>query len=89
MKNDWSLPSPSYSSYFSDIFGFIFMLIFLFIIIFIIVAWIIEFLELMSFKDSQFIGKNDKVLWFIFFLVLPILAPFIFKYFKKKYYTEN
>ena len=84
-----SWPNPRAGIMQSNIMEILFMLIFILIILLVIAIWITEFLELMSFKDSQFIGKNDKVLWFIFFLVVPILAPFVYKYFKKKYYISK
>ena len=73
----------------SDIIEIFFIFLLIMLIFLFIIYWITQFLELMSFKDSQFIGKNDKVLWFIFFLIIPILAPFVYKYFRQKYYTSN
>ena len=59
------------------------LLIVIVLIVIIIIFWFIEFIFLMSLNDSNFPGKSDKVLWFIVFFILPLLAPFLFRSWKK------
>jgi hypothetical protein len=40
--------------------------------------WIMQFIRLMRMPDAAFPGRYDKVLWVVTFLVIGLLAPFIF-----------
>ncbi len=55
----------------------------LFTIIIIIIIWIRQFVFLMSLEDSMFPGKYDKILWYVVFIVSPIITPFAFMLWKK------
>ena len=59
------------------------LLIILALIILIIIRWWEEFIFMMSLNDSNFPGKSDKILWFIVFFILPLVAPFLFRSWKK------
>ena len=54
---------------------------YLFILLFVLVLlvfWIIQFAQLMAMRDEDFPGRFDKVLWFIAFLTLNVVAASIF-----------
>lgn len=44
--------------------------------------WITQFVQLMVFSDSDFPGRNDKILWVIIYIVFSPLAPFLFMWWK-------
>lgn len=47
------------------------------------IFWICQFVLLMALQDEILPGRHDKVLWFIAFLLCPILAPFAFLLWRK------
>ena len=54
---------------------------YLFILLFalvLLVFWIIQFAQLMAMRDDEFPGRYDKILWFIAFLTLNVVAASIF-----------
>ena len=52
-------------------------------ICFFLAIWYPQFIFMMVLSDSDFPGKADKILWFIAFLVIPYLAPFLFRSWQK------
>ncbi len=50
-----------------------------------VVFWIYQFIQLMLLTDADFPGKNDKVLWFVAFMLLSVLAPGLFVWWKQSY----
>ncbi len=51
-------------------------------------VWIHQFTFLMSLSDHQLPGRHDKLIWALFFFMIPILAPFIFIMWKKMVSAE-
>ena len=47
--------------------------------------WITQLVQLMVFRDNDFPGRNDKILWVIIYIVFVPLAPFIFMWWKSVY----
>lgn len=47
------------------------------------IFWVCQFVLLMDLQDDILPGRHDKVLWFIAFLVCPILTPFAFLLLRK------
>jgi hypothetical protein len=54
-----------------------YLVILLFILV-LLVFWIIQFAQLMAMRDDEFPGRFDKILWFIAFLTLNVVAASIF-----------
>lgn len=51
----------------------------------VIVIWGYQFIQLMLLSDSDFPGRHDKVLWFVAFILVYPLAPFVFIQWKQAY----
>ncbi len=47
-----------------------------------IYLWITQLVQLMVFRDNDFPGRNDKILWVIIYIVFVPVAPFIFMWWK-------
>ena len=47
--------------------------------------WASSFVFMMCLSDSDLPGRHDKVLWFITFLMLSLLAPLLFSMWKRAY----
>lgn len=60
--------------------GLIFMLV---------ICWFWQFIQLMILSDSDFPGKNDKILWFLIFIIFPFIGPGAFIWWKKAYLYER
>jgi hypothetical protein len=54
-----------------------YLVILLFVLV-LLVFWIIQFAQLMAMRDDEFPGRFDKILWFIAFLTLNVVAASIF-----------
>jgi hypothetical protein len=54
-----------------------YLLILLFVLV-LFVFWIIQFAQLMAMRDDEFPGRYDKILWFVAFLTLNVIAASIF-----------
>ena len=61
----------------------IFSLLLLIVIVALIVIWCKEFILMMALGDSDYPGRYDKTLWFITFIIFSIVAPFLFRGWKK------
>jgi hypothetical protein len=48
------------------------------------VFWIVEFIDLMRYEDTDFPGKYDKVFWFIILLLFNIIGAFMFSIYKRR-----
>jgi hypothetical protein len=53
-------------------------LVMLLFILVLLVFWIIQFAQLMAMRDDEFPGRFDKILWFVAFLTLNVVAASIF-----------
>jgi hypothetical protein len=53
-------------------------LVMLLFVLVLLVFWIIQFAQLMAMRDDEFPGRFDKILWFIAFLTLNVVAASIF-----------
>lgn len=40
--------------------------------------WVYQFVQLMSFADTDFPGTHDKILWVVAFLTMFLFAPLAF-----------
>jgi len=49
------------------------------------VVWLRQFVKLMLLSDTDFPGKYDKCLWTAVFVLLSIIAPFAFMFWKSAY----
>jgi hypothetical protein len=47
------------------------------------IFWVYEFVQLMLLADGDFPGRYDKALWVVAFVVLFVIAPFAFLYWKR------
>ena len=50
-----------------------------------VVIWLWQFIQLMLLSDSDFPGKYDKILWVAAFLLVCVVAPFAFLWWKTAY----
>lgn len=48
-------------------------------------VWFYQFVQLMLLSDSDFPGKHDKILWVAAFVLVFVLAPFAFLWWKSAY----
>lgn len=55
----------------------------------IVLAWIVYFAQMMSLADTDFPGKYDKILWFVVFVLLFVVAPFAFWIWKNCYLFDE
>jgi len=51
----------------------------------IMVVWVYQFVQLMLLADSDFPGKHDKALWVAAFILVCVIAPFAFLWWKTAY----
>lgn len=51
----------------------------------VVVIWLWQFIQLMLLSDSDFPGKYDKILWVAAFLLVCVVAPFAFLWWKTAY----
>ena len=63
--------------------GVPFLLIALVSICFLLAISYPQFIFMLVLSDSDFPGKADKILWFIAFLTIPYVAPFLFRSWQK------
>lgn len=54
-----------------------------------VVFWVSQFIQLMLLSDEDFPGKNDKILWFVTFILLSVIAPGLFAWWKQAYLHER
>ncbi len=60
-------------------------IIFLIICLLLVLFWMYQFIQLMLLSDSDFPGRNDKILWVAAFILVFFLAPFAFRHWKTAY----
>jgi len=48
-----------------------------------IVFWVYQFVLLMLLSDDDFPGRYDKILWVAVFVLLSVIAPFAFLWWKR------
>ena len=65
--------------------GFLLIVAIFLIVILWICFWICQFVSLMLLSDSDFPGRHDKILWAAAFILLFLVAPFVFYYWKMAY----
>jgi hypothetical protein len=67
----------------------VFKILVLVALIGLLLFWCSQFIGLMLMREADFPYKHDKILWFIAFLVLPLLAPFVFVFWKQARETTH
>jgi hypothetical protein len=69
----------------------LYMLVLIFILL--IVPWILfwgyQFVQLMHLKDEDVPGTHDKLIWAALFLLLPPIAPFVFRWWHQGYVQKQ
>jgi hypothetical protein len=48
-----------------------------------LVFWVYQFVLLMLLGDEDFPGRHDKILWVAVFVLLSVIAPFAFLWWKR------
>jgi hypothetical protein len=66
---------------------FVFLL-FLAALVLLVRAWRHEFLFLMSLRDHEFPGRNDKLAWIVLMIVLPPIGLWTFRAYREAHWPE-